>query len=76
MFPGIAVAEALVARGHRVMLLISEKKVDAEASAKYGHLRFETLPAVPKPPTLSPRMVGFLWQSWGSIGRCRKLLRT
>jgi len=75
LFPGIAVAEALLARGHRVLLLISEKRVDAEASAKYGHLRFETLPALPKPPTFSPRMVGFLWQSWGSIGRCRKLLR-
>ena len=76
LFPGIAVAEALLARGrgHRVLLLISEKKVDAEASAKYGHLQFETLPAVPKPPTLSLRMLGFLWKSWGSIGRCRKLL--
>ena len=75
LFPGIAVAEALLGRGHRVVLLISEKKVDAEASAKYGQLRFETLPAVPKPPTLSLRMLGFLWNSWGSIGRCRKLLR-
>ena len=75
LFPGIAVAEALRVRGHRVMLLISEKKVDAEAAAKYGHLRFETLPAVPKPPTLSPRMLGFLWKSLGSIGRCRKVLR-
>ncbi|NJR41805.1 MAG: UDP-N-acetylglucosamine--N-acetylmuramyl-(pentapeptide) pyrophosphoryl-undecaprenol N-acetylglucosamine transferase [Akkermansiaceae bacterium] len=26
LFPGIAVAEALRARGHQVMLLISEKK--------------------------------------------------
>ena len=50
LFPGIAVAEALRARGHEVMLLISEKKVDAEASAKYAHLRFETVPAVAKPP--------------------------
>ena len=48
MFPGIAVGEALRARGHEVMLLISEKKVDAEASAKYRHLKFETMPAVAK----------------------------
>ena len=75
LFPGIAVAQALRARGHQVMLLISEKKVDAEGSAKYGHLRFETLPAVPKPPTLSPRMLAFLWKSWRSIRRCRKLLQ-
>lgn len=75
LFPGIAVAEALRSRGHRVLLLISEKKVDAEASAKYSHLRFETLAAVAKPPTLSLRMLPFLWQSWGSIGRCKVLLR-
>ena len=51
LFPGIAVAEALQARGHEVLLLISEKKVDAQASAKYPHLEFETVPAVAKPPT-------------------------
>lgn len=76
LFPGIAVAEALRARGHEVMLLISEKKVDAEASAKYSHLRFETVPAVAKPPTLSPRMLPFLWKTWGSIARCKSILRS
>jgi UDP-N-acetylglucosamine--N-acetylmuramyl-(pentapeptide) pyrophosphoryl-undecaprenol N-acetylglucosamine transferase len=75
LFPGIAVAEALRARGHEVLLLISEKKVDAEASAKYPHLRFETVPAVAKPPTLSPRMLPFLWKTWGSISHCKKIIR-
>lgn len=75
LFPGIAVAEALKARGHGVLLLISEKKVDAEASAKYAHLRFETVPAVAKPPTLSPRMLPFLWKTWGAMGRCKTILR-
>ena len=67
--------EALRARGHEVMLLISEKKVDAEASAKYSHLRFETVPAVAKPPTLSPRMLPFLWKAWDSVSRCRQIIR-
>jgi UDP-N-acetylglucosamine--N-acetylmuramyl-(pentapeptide) pyrophosphoryl-undecaprenol N-acetylglucosamine transferase len=75
LFPGIAVAEALRTRGHEVMLLISEKKVDSEASAKYAHLRFETVPAVAKPPTLSPRMLPFLWKTWGSATRCKNLIR-
>lgn len=75
LFPGIAVAEVLCARGHEVMLLISEKKVDAEASAKYAHLRFETVPAVAKPPTLSPRMLPFLWKTWGVITRCKSIIR-
>lgn len=75
LFPGIAVAEALRARGHEVILLISEKKVDAEASAKYSHLRFATVPAVAKPPTLSPRMLPFLWKLKNSIRRCKAILR-
>ena len=75
LFPGIAVAEALRARGHEVMLLISEKKVDAEASAKYAHLRFETVPAVAKPPTFSPKMLPFLWKLRTSIARCKSILR-
>lgn len=75
LFPGIAVAEALRGRGHQVLLLISEKKVDAEASAKYPHLHFKTLPAVAKPPTLSPRMLKFLWKTWRSISQCKALLR-
>lgn len=57
------------------MLLISEKKVDAEASAKYKHLTFKTMPAVAKPPTLSPRMLPFLWKLWGSIRHCGKIIR-
>jgi UDP-N-acetylglucosamine--N-acetylmuramyl-(pentapeptide) pyrophosphoryl-undecaprenol N-acetylglucosamine transferase len=75
LFPGIAVAEALCARGHEVMLLISEKQVDAEASAKYSHLHFETMPAVAKPPTFSPRMLPFLWKTWGVITRCKSIIR-
>lgn len=65
----------MLARGHDVMLLISEKKVDAEASAKYKHLTFKTMPAVAKPPTLSPRMLQFLWKMWGSVRHCKKVIR-
>jgi UDP-N-acetylglucosamine--N-acetylmuramyl-(pentapeptide) pyrophosphoryl-undecaprenol N-acetylglucosamine transferase len=76
LFPGIAVAEAMRVRGHEVLLLISEKNVDAEASAKYSHLTFATLPAVAKPSTLSLRMLPFLWKTWHSIRRCKSLLRS
>ncbi|MEI6655585.1 MAG: undecaprenyldiphospho-muramoylpentapeptide beta-N-acetylglucosaminyltransferase [Verrucomicrobiota bacterium] len=75
LFPGIAVAEALQARGHEVRLLISEKRVDAEASAKYPHLKFETVAAVAKPPTLSPRMLPFLWKLWTSVSHCKQVIR-
>jgi UDP-N-acetylglucosamine--N-acetylmuramyl-(pentapeptide) pyrophosphoryl-undecaprenol N-acetylglucosamine transferase len=75
LFPGIAVAEELRGRGHEALLLISEKRVDREGVKKYGGLRFETIPAVAKPPTLSPRMVPFLWSMIQTVRRCRRLLR-
>jgi UDP-N-acetylglucosamine--N-acetylmuramyl-(pentapeptide) pyrophosphoryl-undecaprenol N-acetylglucosamine transferase len=74
LFPGIAVAEALEARGHRTLLLISEKAIDREASKKYAHLSFETVPAVAKPASLSPRMIPFLLKIWTTTRRCRRLL--
>ena len=74
LFPGIAVAEAMVARGHEALLLISEKPVDAEASAKYTRLRFATVRAVAKPPTMSPRMLPFLWRLWSSVRQCKRVI--
>lgn len=74
LFPGIAVAEELERRGHKVLLLVSEKKVDAESSKKYTGLTFRTVPAVAKPPTFSPRMVPFLFKLWKTVRLCRKIL--
>ena len=54
LFPGIAVAQELKSRGHEVLLLISEKKVDAEASKKYTDLRFETVKAIAKGAEVKP----------------------
>ena len=45
--PGIALAEALVARGHAATLLISHKKVDARLSEKYPQLTFVRVPSAP-----------------------------
>lgn len=75
LFPGIAVAEALKARGHDAMLLISEKKIDSQASAKYTHLRFERVQAVAKPATTSPRMIPFLFKLWKAVNHSKKLIR-
>lgn len=75
LFPGIAVAEELRERGHEVCLLISEKRVDSDACAKYPGLRFETMVAVAKPSTFSPRMLPFLWKLWRSVRHCKQLIR-
>ncbi len=45
--PGIALGEALVARGHTATLLISNKKVDARLIEKYSHLTFLRIPGAP-----------------------------
>ncbi len=45
--PGIALAAALMERGHGTRLLISHKKVDARLSDKYPDLRFDRVPSAP-----------------------------
>jgi len=46
LFPGLAVADALVRRGCRVMLLISPKEVDQRAVQQVAGMEISTLPAV------------------------------
>ena len=75
LFPGIAVAEELEKRGHDALLLISEKKVDAQASKKYGSLKFQTIPAIAKPATLSPKMIPFLFRLLRVVKQCRGILK-
>ncbi len=45
--PGIALAEALRARGHDARLFISQKKVDARLVEKYPHLTCACVPGAP-----------------------------
>lgn len=42
--PGIALAEGLTARGHDVLLLISQKRVDARLIEKYPEFKFLPVP--------------------------------
>ena len=46
LFPGLAVGEVLIARGHRVMLIISEKEIDSLATQGRGEFRIERVPGV------------------------------
>jgi len=45
--PGIALAEALQARGHTATLFISQKQVDTRLVAKYPHLAIQRVPSAP-----------------------------
>lgn len=75
LYPGIAVAEVLKARGHQVLLLISEKKIDAIAASGHPDLTFTTLPALAMPRPWSPKMIGFLRTLWSSYRACRRLIK-
>ena len=49
LFPGLAVAEVLKSRGHEVLLLISEKQIDAIAVRDRTEFRVEKIPPLPCP---------------------------
>ena len=46
LFPGLAVGEVLLARGHEVMLIVSEKEIDAVATEGRGEFRVERVAGV------------------------------
>jgi UDP-N-acetylglucosamine--N-acetylmuramyl-(pentapeptide) pyrophosphoryl-undecaprenol N-acetylglucosamine transferase len=75
LFPGIAVAEALQDRGHEVMLLVSEKDIDAVALSGRTNFRVEKLPTVALPSPFSPAFVGFTRRFFESLSACRSLYR-
>ena len=73
--PGIALAEALVARGHTVTLFISHKEVDTRLVEKYPHLALERVAGAPfggRPDVLGRFLVkqsqGFVF-SWRYLKR-------
>ncbi|MEN9841538.1 MAG: hypothetical protein RL376_1338, partial [Verrucomicrobiota bacterium] len=75
--PGIALAEGLAARGHRAVLLISQKKVDARLAEKYPALRFEPIPGTPfgAKPAVFGRFVVSQTQGFGAGLRLVRGLR-
>jgi UDP-N-acetylglucosamine--N-acetylmuramyl-(pentapeptide) pyrophosphoryl-undecaprenol N-acetylglucosamine transferase len=75
LFPGIAVAEVLQDRGHEVMLLISEKDIDAVALSGRTNFRVEKLPTIGLPSPFSPAFFGFTRRFFESLSLCRSLYR-
>jgi UDP-N-acetylglucosamine--N-acetylmuramyl-(pentapeptide) pyrophosphoryl-undecaprenol N-acetylglucosamine transferase len=73
LFPGIAVAEVLRDRGHEVMLLVSEKDIDALALSGRAAFQFEKLPTVGLPSPFSPAILGFVRRFYESLSLCRSI---
>ncbi len=74
LFPGIAVAQELKQRGHRVVLLISQKKVDAQSIKNYGDLDFRAIEAIAMPKIPSLGMFSFGVKLYKAIRYCGALL--
>jgi UDP-N-acetylglucosamine--N-acetylmuramyl-(pentapeptide) pyrophosphoryl-undecaprenol N-acetylglucosamine transferase len=75
LFPGIAVAEVLQNRGHQVMLLVSEKDIDAVALSGRTNFQVEKLPTVGLPSPFSPALFGFTRRFVESSALCRSIYR-
>ncbi len=75
LFPGIAVAEVLQNRGHAVMLLVSEKDIDAVALSGRSNFQVEKLPTVGLPSPFSPALFGFTRRFVESLSLCRSIYR-
>ncbi|MDQ6624599.1 MAG: undecaprenyldiphospho-muramoylpentapeptide beta-N-acetylglucosaminyltransferase [Verrucomicrobiota bacterium] len=75
LFPGIAVAEVLRARGHEVMLFVSEKEIDSLALAGHSELRFEKLPTIGLPSPFSPTIFRFTQRFNESLSLSRRIYR-
>lgn len=76
LFPGIAVAQELKTRGHNVTLLISQKKVDAQACKNYGDLDFRTIEAIAMPKIPSLALFGFIIKLYKAIRFSSNLLNS
>lgn len=75
LFPGLAVAEVLHSRGHDLLLLVSEKEIDAVALKDRTEFRIEKLPSIGMPSFLTPAFLRFLRRAWESFSYCRQLHR-
>ncbi|MFM8683878.1 MAG: undecaprenyldiphospho-muramoylpentapeptide beta-N-acetylglucosaminyltransferase [Chthoniobacterales bacterium] len=70
LFPGLAVAEELRGGGHDVMLLVSEKEIDARALGSFPDMPRETLPSVGLPSLFSPAALKFVARLFASYRKC------
>jgi UDP-N-acetylglucosamine--N-acetylmuramyl-(pentapeptide) pyrophosphoryl-undecaprenol N-acetylglucosamine transferase len=75
LFPGIAVGEVLTKRGHKVLLLISEKKIDTLAVHDNKDFEISRIPAVGLPRFVSPEVVPFGLKFVSGYFSCRQVYR-
>lgn len=75
LFPGIAVGEVLIAAGHEVMLLVSEKEIDAVATKGVSGFQIEKIAGMGMPKIFSPAIITFALRFWKALRHVKKLYR-
>ncbi len=73
LFPGLAVAQELKRRGHELLLLISEKEIDALAARGSDSFEFRKLAAIGMPRVFSPAILRFVLRLRESVNQCRRI---
>jgi UDP-N-acetylglucosamine--N-acetylmuramyl-(pentapeptide) pyrophosphoryl-undecaprenol N-acetylglucosamine transferase len=76
LFPGLAVAELLRARGHEVLLLISEKQIDAIAVRDRTDFEIRKIASIGMPRIWSPQIFPFATKFVGGFLTCLNLFRS
>lgn len=75
LFPGLAVAEVLHASGHEVMMMTSEKHIDAVATEGRSEFRIERLSGIGLPRGISLQTLRCLAQFLKGVFHCQALFR-
>jgi UDP-N-acetylglucosamine--N-acetylmuramyl-(pentapeptide) pyrophosphoryl-undecaprenol N-acetylglucosamine transferase len=76
LFPGLAIAELLRDRGHEVLLLISEKQVDAIAIRDRSDFEIKKIASVGMPSIWSPQIFPFATKFVSGFFACWNLFRS
>lgn len=75
LFPGLAVGEELRARGHEVLLVVSEKEIDRIALREHPGFRSEQLASRGMPSIFSPAILSFAGSFFRGASQCRRWYR-
>ncbi|MEM7146521.1 MAG: undecaprenyldiphospho-muramoylpentapeptide beta-N-acetylglucosaminyltransferase [Verrucomicrobiota bacterium] len=75
LFPGISVGEVLKKRGHEVLLLISEKGIDAVVSEGHQDLEYRTMDTMGMGKLLSLRTLKFMISTWKACRKSRGIVK-
>lgn len=73
LFPGLAVGEVLIRQGHRVMLIVSEKEIDAVATQGRSEFQIEKVAGVGLQGKSPLALLRFALQFNAGRRQCRKL---